>query len=102
MRRVATNPLNIRHMIASLIGGAAALLVARLVLRLLAARPGNLVFNTLYSLTAPPRLLAFLDREQPRFGATLEFSTLVLVLILVALGLLVARLGKGRGRLNHG
>ena len=102
MRRVATNSLNIRHMIASLIGGAAALLVARLVLRLLAARPDNLVFNTLYSLTAPPRLLAFLDREQPRFGATLEFSTLVLVLILVALGLLVARLGKGRGRLNHG
>jgi uncharacterized protein YggT (Ycf19 family) len=102
MRRTATNPQNIRHIITSLIGGAAALLVARLVLRLLAARPDNPVFNTLFRLTAPPRLLAFLDREQPRFGATLEFSTLALVLILLALGLIVARVGKGRGRLNHG
>jgi uncharacterized protein YggT (Ycf19 family) len=96
MRSAATNRLNIRHIIAGLIGGAAALLLVRLVLRLVAARPDNPVFNTLFSITAPPALLAFLDREQPRFGATLEFSTLALLLILVALGLLVARLGNTR------
>lgn len=102
MRRAATNPLNIRHIIAGLIGGAAALLLARLVLRLLAARPGNPVFGMLFSITASPSLLASLDREQPRFGATLEFSTLMLLLILVALGLIVARVGKRGGTLNHG
>lgn len=97
MRRAATNPLNTRHIIAGLIGGGAALLLARLVLRLLAARPDNPVFNALFIVTAPPRLLAFLDREQPRFGATLEFSTLVLLLILIALGLILARMGSARG-----
>ena len=96
MRRSATNLHDIRHIIASLIGGAAALLLARLVLRLLAARPDNPVFNALFGITTPPPLLAFLDREQPRFGATLEFSTLALLLALFALGLLVARLGNAR------
>jgi hypothetical protein len=96
MRTAATNSLNLRHIIASLIGGAAALLIARLVLRLLAARPDNPVFKIFLSITAPPALLAFLDREQPRFGATLEFSTLALVLILVVIGLLVAWIGTAR------
>jgi uncharacterized protein YggT (Ycf19 family) len=96
MRRTATNPLNIRHIIAGLLGGASALLLARLVLRLLAARPDNPVFNALFTISAPPRLLAFLDSEQPRFGATLEFSTLVLLLILIAVGLIIAGAGNAR------
>jgi hypothetical protein len=96
MRGAATNWPNLRHIIAGLIGGAAALLIARLVLRLLAARPGNPVFEVFFRITAPPSLLAFLDREQPRFGATLEFSTLALALTLMMLGLLVARVGKAR------
>jgi uncharacterized protein YggT (Ycf19 family) len=91
MHKAATKPLNVRHILAGLIGGAAALLLARLVLRLLAARPDNLIFHALFAITTPPPLLAFLDREQPRFGATLEFSTLVLLLILIAVGLIVAR-----------
>ena len=94
--RAATNQPNPRHIIAGLIGGAAALLIARLALRLLAARPGNPVFEVFFRITAPPAPLAFLDREQPRFGATLEFSTLALALALILLGLLVARAGKAR------
>src|SRR5215212_6455227 len=94
MHKAATKPLGVRHILAGLIGGVAALLLARLVLRLLAARSDNPIFYTLFTITAPP--LAFLDRQQPRFGATLEFSTLILLLILIALGLIVARVGKAR------
>ena len=98
MRGAATNPLIARHIIAGLIGAASALLFARLVLRLLAARPDNPVFNAVFAITAPLPF-EFLDREQPRFGATLEFSTLALLLILLAIGLIVARAGKlGRKR----
>ena len=97
MRTAATRALSARHIIAALIGAAAALLAARLVLRLLAARPDNLVFSILYMLTTPPPFLALLDRDQPRFGATLEFSTLVLLIVLMVAGLIVARAGRRRG-----
>ena len=96
MRSTATTSFNARHIIASVLGAAAALLAARLVLRLVAARPDNPVFNALFAITTPPPLLVALDREQPRFGATLEFSTLVLLLMLVAMGLIVTRIGRRR------
>lgn len=89
--------LNRRHIVTSLIGALAALAAARLVLRLLAARPDNPVFGPFLAITAPPPLLATLDAGQPRFGATLEFSTLVLLVGLVAIGVLLGRLG-GRPR----
>ena len=84
-------PMNIRHIIAAAIGGIEALLLARLALRLLAARPDNPVVQALFAITALPEMLTFLDRGQPRFGATLEFSTLALILLLAVLGLVLAR-----------
>ena len=69
-----------------LFGAAAALLAARLVLRLFAARPDNPAFAVLFALTAPLAApFAALDIRQPRFGATLEFSTVAALLILIAL-----------------
>lgn len=107
MATAATNRGNARHIIASLIGVAVVLLLARLVLRLLAARPDNPVFSVLFAITTPPPLLAELDRQQPRFGAVLEFSTLALLLVLLVVGLLVAYVGKRRraasgGEVTHG
>ena len=88
--------MNTRHIIAAAIGGVEALLLARLVLRLLAARPDNPVVGTLFAMTALPEMLMFLDRGQPRFGATLEFSTLALILLIAVLGLMLARASRVR------
>ncbi len=56
-----------------------ALLLVRLVARLLAARPDNPAFAVLYGITGPfVTSLVALDYDQSRFGAALEFSTLVL------------------------
>lgn len=90
--------LNRRHIAIGLVGALAALVAARLVLRLLAARPDNPVFGPFLAFTAPPRLLATLDVGQPRFGATLEFSTLALLVGLVAIGVLLGRLGRRHRR----
>jgi uncharacterized protein YggT (Ycf19 family) len=75
-----------------------AILLARLVLRLVAARPENPVFAAFFALTTPPRVLAALDATQPRFGAVLEFSTLALIALLLIVGLLFRQLGQGRLR----
>ena len=84
-----------RHIPAAIFGLAAALLLARLLLRLLAARPGNPVFGWFLSVSAPPPFFsAALDAGQPRFGATLEFSTLALMLLCIILGVGFARLGR--------
>ncbi|NJL05420.1 MAG: hypothetical protein HC911_11085 [Chloroflexaceae bacterium] len=73
-----------------LLGGVLALLVARLLLRLMAARPDNLGVASIYRLTQPlVQPLQMLDAGQPRFGASLELSTLTLVLVLLVLGYLV-------------
>ena len=92
------NQINYRHIIAYIIGGVEALLLARLVLRLLAARPDNPIFAALFALTPPPRALAWLDAGQPRFGATLEFSTLALIVLLLIAGLIMGRAWKTRAR----
>ncbi|MGQ9549562.1 MAG: YggT family protein [Roseiflexus sp.] len=58
-------------------------LIARLVLRLFDARPDNPVVQVVYGVTQP--LIAplhTLDARQPQYGASLEFSTLTLLLAL--------------------
>jgi hypothetical protein len=80
--------MRIRPIIAYLLGGAAALLLARLLLQIFAARPDNLFVQALlwatWPLVAP---LKFLDAGQPRFGAVLELSTLALFVILAIIGI---------------
>jgi YggT family protein len=85
------NALHARHIIGSVLGGVTALLLARLVLRLFAARPDNPIFATVFAITTPPRALAVLDAGQPHFGAMLEFSTLALIIVLLAAVLLLRR-----------
>jgi hypothetical protein len=88
------NTIILRHIIAYMLGGIEALLLARLVLRLLAARPDNPIFAALFAVTAPPPVLGWLDAGQPRFGATLEFSTLALIVLLLLAGLILRYLWK--------
>jgi hypothetical protein len=85
-----------RHIIAYMLGGVTALLLARLVLRLVAARPDNPIFAALFAVTTPPQALAALDAGQPRFGAVLEFSTLALIVLLLIAGMLLRRLWPNR------
>jgi hypothetical protein len=92
------NAFHARHIIAYTLGGICAILLARLVLRLVAARPENPIIAILFAITTPPRALAALDAAQPRFGAVLEFSTLALIVLLLSAGLLLrfwqSRLGR--------
>lgn len=100
MNRAATNWASLRRIVAGLLGAVAALPLARLVLRLLAARPDNPVFQGLLAISTPPAWLAALDRNQPRFGATLEFSTLALLLLVLVVGVLIARSDTRRRSLS--
>jgi hypothetical protein len=80
-----------RQIIVYITGGVGALLLARLVLRLFAARLDNPFVQALYGVTAPlVAPLAVLDAGQPRFGAVLEYSTLVCILLLLGIGGAVA------------
>jgi hypothetical protein len=89
--------MNPRLIVVYILGGVEALLLARLALRLLAARPDNPTIAALYAVTAPLRApLAALDAGQPRFGATLEFSTLALFLLLLIVSVIVGRLSRRR------
>jgi hypothetical protein len=74
-----------------LLGAVIALLSVRLIVQLFAGRPDNLLISLLLQVTAPLTApLAMLDAGQPRFGAILEISTLVLIGLLTALLLLPA------------
>lgn len=87
--------------LAWLAGATEALLLARLLARLLAARPDNPSISLLYDLTAPlVAPLAIIDAAQPPFGASFERATLVL-LFLIPLGayLIWAWLRKDEGGL---
>jgi uncharacterized protein YggT (Ycf19 family) len=65
------------------VGAVEALLLARLLARLLAARPDNPSVQILYGITGPlVTPLRALDYDQPPFGAALEISTLALALFL--------------------
>jgi hypothetical protein len=93
----------LRQVLAWLAGAVEALLLARLLARLLAARLDSPAFALLYALTWPlVAPLSALDQGQPRFGAVLEISTLVLVLIIAAgacllwIGLAMRRRRSGR------
>lgn len=78
---------NVRQILIWAVGALEGLLLARLVLRLFAARPDNPAVAALLALTEPLRApLALLDAAQPQFGAVLELSTLAL-LVLFPLGL---------------
>ena len=90
------NALRARHIIAYILGGLIAVLLARLVLRLFAARPDNPIVAALLGATTPPRSLAALDAGQPRFGAVLEFSTLALIILLLIAGLVLRRIWQSR------
>jgi YggT family protein len=92
------NALYARHIIAYVLGGLTALLLARLLLRLFAARPDNPIIAALFTISMPPRALAALDAGQPRFGAVLEFSTLALIVLLLVAGLLLRRFWQSRLR----
>lgn len=75
--------------VAWIVGIIEALLLARLTMRLFASRPDNPAYALLLNLTAPLRApFAFLDAQQPAFGAVLEFSTLVAALLTLLLGYL--------------
>jgi hypothetical protein len=75
--------MSIRHIIAYLLGGVEALLLARILLRLLAMRPDNSFGAAFLYATAPLAApLAALDAGQPRYGATLEIASLALFLLL--------------------
>lgn len=88
MQRVA--PPFGRSLVAALTGAASALLLARLLVRLLAARPDSPSFELLLAVTWPlVAPLALLDRGQPQFGATLELSTLVMAIFVPVAGYLV-------------
>jgi hypothetical protein len=70
-----------------LVGTVEALLIGRLLAQLLAARPDNPAIGWLYALSDPLRApLALLDAGQPRWGARLEFSTLVMAGIVLMIG----------------
>lgn len=66
-------------------GAVEALLLARLVARLLAARPDNPSIQLLYALTGPLAApFAALNYDQPPYGAALEFGTLVMAIVVPA------------------
>jgi uncharacterized protein YggT (Ycf19 family) len=68
-------------------------LIARFVLRLFAARPDNPVVQALYAVTQPVIApLHALDAAQPQYGASLEFATLTLLLVLPLITALMWRL----------
>lgn len=93
--------MHARHIFAYGLGGIEALLLARLVLRLLAARPDNPSIQLVLGITAPLIApLAGLDTAQPRFGAVLELSTLALFLLLAVIGLVLCRLWR-RSAMAH-
>ncbi|NNJ12593.1 YggT family protein [Chloroflexales bacterium ZM16-3] len=68
--------------LAWLAGAVEALLLARLLARLLAARPDSPAFAALYAVTWPlVAPLSALDVTQRQFGAVLELSTLATAII---------------------
>jgi hypothetical protein len=65
------------------VGATEALLLARLLTRLLAARPDSPAVAALYLVTWPlVAPLSALDHVQRQFGAVLEFSTLTIAILM--------------------
>jgi YggT family protein len=79
-------------LIVALVGLVEAIYLARFVLRLMAARPDNPVVAGILAISAPARApLAMLDAGQPQFGAALEFSTLLICVLIPIVWAIVAR-----------
>ncbi|WP_298401670.1 YggT family protein [uncultured Chloroflexus sp.] len=79
------NVARLRNGIALLGGAISGLLIARLVLKVLAARPDSPTVSWLYTLTAPlVTPLAIIDRDQPRFGAVVEFATVATLIVVIS------------------
>ena len=96
---VQQQQLRMRHIVAMLLGAIEALLLVRLLVQLLAARPDNPFMAAYLQVTAPLAApLAFLDAGQPRYGATLDIATLTLALLLAAFGGGLWLLGRRRRR----
>lgn len=91
-------PVRVRLISAGVCGAGAALLLGRLLLRLLAARPDNPALAAFLAISAPPPLVARLDYGQPQFGATLEFSTLALFVLLSIIVLIIAASARRTGK----
>jgi hypothetical protein len=81
--------------LAYLVGSIEALVLARLVLQLFAARPDNLTVSIILGITNPLITpFRMLNTGQPLFGATLEFSTLAVCLLIPILWIIVVRLRR--------
>lgn len=77
------------------VGAVGALLLARLLARLLAGRAENPVLHLLYKASDPlVAPLALLNAGQPHFGAVLEVSTLVALVLLLVIGYGAWRLSR--------
>jgi hypothetical protein len=75
--------------LAGLVGLCEALLLTRLLARLLAARPDNPAIQALYHWSDPlvrPFKWIGIDSQQPMFGAVLELSTLMLAILVLVCG----------------
>lgn len=91
--------MRVRHIAAYSMGVMEGLLLARLMLRLFAARPDNPFVQAFLAVTGPLLApLAFLDAGQPRYGATLELSTLALVILLALAGVAVGVMRRSTDR----
>ncbi len=70
-------------------------LLSRLILKLFAARPDNPSIAAIFAVTGPlVAPLRGLDAGQPRYGAVLEFSTLLICLIVPVVWYAVARAAR--------
>jgi hypothetical protein len=103
MQKFRKNLVDYGPMLVLAAGVVEALLLARLVARLLAARPDNPSIQLLYALTGPLAApLAALNYDQPPYGAALEFGTLVMAIVVPAAAylawILLRRAATGRGR----
>lgn len=79
MRKFRKNTVDYALLIAWVAGALDALLLARLVARLFAARPDSPAIQLLYAVTSPlVAPLAALNYDQPPYGAALEFATLIM------------------------
>jgi uncharacterized protein YggT (Ycf19 family) len=81
-KKIRQNMVNWPQILLLVAGALEGLLLARLIARLLAARPDNPAFALLLRLTDPlVAPLRALDYDQPPFGAAFEFSTLTMAIV---------------------
>lgn len=89
-RQLTSSPMTILpYIVAWGVGGVEGILVLRFLAKLFAARPSHPLVAWLYRVSEPlVSPLKLLDEGQPRFGATLELSTLVMIGLVLLVGAL--------------